>query len=294
MIESMTGYGESEHVEDGVSYAFESRSVNHRYLKLSTKLPEVLQFTESVVEKVVRSRIARGSVTCTLRVRSEGGTDIFPIDVEVLQRYVDQLAQVRLPADLRATVDLGTLTALPGVCQPPEMDDEARQRQLAIVEDLTARAMDDLVAMRREEGRVLHDALLDCCAAIRSELATVTAQAPKVIDEYHDRLRARVETLMQSGGFELEADGLMREVAIYAERCDITEEATRMTSHLDQFVGLCGPGECVGRRLDFLTQELLREANTIASKSNDATITRSVVQMKGLIDRVKEQVQNVQ
>ncbi len=294
MIESMTGYGAAEHVEDGVSYALEARSVNHRYLKLSIKLPELLQFAERVAEKVIRSRLARGSVSCTLRMRSEGGGNIIPIAVETLQRYVDQLGQVRLPATVRATIDLGAMTALPGVCQPPEPEDEVRQRQLEIVEDLAARAMDSLLAMRREEGRALHDALLECCGAIRAELAGIVEHAPKVIEEYHDRLKARVEVLMQNGGFELEADGLMREVAIYAERTDIAEEATRMTSHLDQFAGLCDPGECVGRTLDFLTQELLREANTIASKSNNAAITRGVIQIKGHIDRIKEQVQNVQ
>jgi uncharacterized protein (TIGR00255 family) len=131
-------------------------------------------------------------------------------------------------------------------------------------------------------------------AGIRREVESVQGRAPMVVDEYHERLKARVGMLMQKGGFELQADGLMREVAIFAERCDIGEEINRLSSHLDQFVELCERGEQVGRTLDFLTQELLREANTIGSKSNDAVIARSVVTVKGLIDRLKEQVQNVE
>ena len=160
--------------------------------------------------------------------------------------------------------------------------------------ELTNRGLDALMDMRRDEGRSLHDDLLGYCEAVRTRLASIASRAPGVIDEYRERLRSRVASLMQSGGFQLEADGLLREVAVFAERCDISEEITRMGSHLDQFVEVCGRDEQVGRTLDFLAQELLREANTIGSKSNDAAIARSVVEIKGLIDRLKEQVQNVE
>jgi uncharacterized protein (TIGR00255 family) len=294
MIQSMTGYGAAEHAADGVSYALEIRSVNGRYLKLSIKLPELLQFAESAVEKLLKGRLARGSVTCILRVRSEGVAGAATINVPALQHYLDQMSKVQLPAGVQAGVDLGTLAALPGVCQPPEVDEEAQQHQLEIIEDLASRALDAVIEMRTSEGQALRGDILDCCSAVRKELAEVTSRAPTVVDEYHERLRSRVETLMQTGGFELEADGLMRDVAVFAERCDISEELTRLNAHLEQFAELCDREEAVGRTLDFLTQELLREANTIASKSNDAAIARSVVVIKGLIDRLKEQVQNVE
>ena len=294
MIQSMTGFGAAEHVEDGVSYALEVRSVNHRYLKLSLKLPEHLQFTETVVDKVVRGRVARGSVSCTLRVRSDDELGLCPVDVVALQKYVDQLARVRLPGDLAVTVDLATVATFPGVIRSPELDEEARQRQSKLVEDLAGRALDALLEMRRGEGRALREALLSCCGDIRARLDEVGKRAPKVIDEYHQRLKSRVSLLLEAGGFELQEEGLMREVAVFAERCDVIEELTRLRSHLDQFTELCDRPEPVGRTLDFLTQELLREANTIASKSNDAAIARSVVEMKATIDRMKEQVQNVE
>ena len=122
----------------------------------------------------------------------------------------------------------------------------------------------------------------------------MSERAPMVVEEYHQRLKSRVASLLEAGGFELHEEGLMREVAVFAERCDITEELTRLGSHLDQFLDLCDRPEPVGRTLDFLTQELLREANTIASKSNDTAIARNVVEVKATIDRMKEQVQNVE
>jgi uncharacterized protein (TIGR00255 family) len=294
MIQSMTGYGSAEHVEDGVCYTLELRSVNNRYLKLSIKLPESLQFAESPVEKLLKARLARGTVTCAVRLRTEGAAGAATINVPAMQHYVDLISRVKPPDGVQATIDLGMIAALPGACQPPEADERVQERQLAIIEDLTARVLDAMIEMRQGEGRALRQDMLGCCESIRTHLSTVTSRAPSVIDEYHERLRSRVETLMQAGGFELEAEGLMREVAIFAERCDISEELTRLSAHLDQFAELCDRGEPVGRTLDFLTQELLREANTIASKSNDAAIARHVVEIKGLIDRLREQVQNVE
>ncbi len=294
MILSMTGFGAAEHVEAGSCYAVELRSLNHRYLKLALKLPDYLQFAEPTVEKLLRERLARGSVTCTLRFRSENGEEQAALNTAVLQSYLDQMARVTLPKGVAATVDLGVVATLPGVCQSTATDEDAKLRRLAAIEEATARAIDALLEMRRKEGQALRSDIMAYCQKVRTHLEAVAARTPVVVDEYHERLRTRVDTLMKKGGFELEAEGLMREVAIYAERCDISEEVTRLGAHLDQFSELCDRSEPVGRTLDFLAQELLREANTIASKSNDAEIARSVVEIKGLIDRLKEQVQNVE
>lgn len=294
MIQSMTGYASAEHAADGVCYVLEIRSLNNRYLKLTTKLPEHLQFLEGDIEKLVRARLARGSIAYTLRIRADGGFAAQPINEAALQQYVDQLSRVRLPDGVQATLDLAGLAQLPGVGSATVLDETSRGTELAVVADLTKRALDVLVRMRCDEGEVLRTHLRDTCEAIRARKGDIMKRAPGVVDEYHQRLKTRVAMLMQAGGFELEQDGLMREVAIYAERCDISEELARLDSHVDQFSQLCERGERVGRTLDFLTQELLREANTIASKSNDTAITRDVVQIKGLIDRLREQVQNVE
>lgn len=293
MIVSMTGYGAAEHTENGVCHVLELRSVNNRYLKLSIKLPEHLQFAESDIDRLLRRRLARGTVSYTVRVRGDAAA-LKPVDMAVLQKYLDAFSQVRFPAGIQPVIDLAAAASLPGVSDAPVMDEDAQQRCMTMLAELTNRGLNALIEMRREEGRTLQGELLGCCEAIRKHLASIAVRAPKVIDEYRERLRSRVATLMQEGGFQLEADGLLREVALYAERCDISEEISRMSSHLDQFVEVCDREEQVGRTLDFLAQELLREANTIGSKSNDAGIARSVVEIKGLIDRLKEQVQNVE
>lgn len=294
MIQSMTGFGTAEHVENGATWIVELRSVNHRYLKLSVRLPETCQFAEAAVERIMRERLTRGSVTLSLRVHGSDAAAAVPMNLAVLQAYADQLGRVQLPESVRATIDLAVLAQLPGVTEIPEFDDETRKSQLAIIDRLTHRAIDDLSRMRREEGQALRTALNESLSATRERLDVVAQRAPMTILEYHERLHARVAQLMREGGFELEAETLAREVAIYAERCDVAEEITRLRSHLDQFAELCDRAEPVGRTLDFLSQELLREANTIASKSNDALIARHIVEIKGLIDRVKEQVQNVE
>ncbi|MCO6437888.1 MAG: YicC family protein [Phycisphaerae bacterium] len=294
MILSMTGYGSASCVADGVSYLVEVRSVNHRYLKLNIRLPDAWQFVEAAVDRVLRRRLSRGSVSCTLRIRSEGIGGMPPLNLDVAQNYADALSSIRLPYGIQATIDLSALAGLPGVSETSEIDDETRQEQQRRVEQLTDEACDSLMAMRRDEGAVLRSALVDFCDRLREHLAFIQERAPKVVVEYKDRLQSRVATLMAAGGFELQQDALAREIAIYAERCDISEEITRFVSHLGQFGELCDRPEPVGRTLDFLAQELLREANTIASKSADAEIAWAVVEMKGLIDRLKEQVQNVE
>lgn len=294
MIQSMTGYGAAQHAEQGVGYVLEVRSVNNRYLKLAIKLPEHLQFAEPAVERLLRARIARGSVTYTLRLHRQPGSSVSRINPAALQEYVEQLSRVRMPEGVQAHIDLALVAQLPGVCDVSELDEDERARQLGVIESLTERALGAMIDMRREEGRALQVDLHGCIQAIRDRLGAVASRAPNVIQDYHERLRARVATLTQSAELSLEETSLAREVAIYAERCDIGEELTRLASHLDQFIELCGRGDQVGRTLDFLAQELLREANTIGSKSNDAAISRHIVEIKGHIDRLKEQVQNVE
>lgn len=292
MIVSMTGYGAAEQVENGRTYALEIRSVNNRYFKATLKLPERLQFLETEVERLLRARISRGSVTYALRVKDRNESGASALNVGALQEYVDQLTRVRVAPGVQTTIDLSSLTALPGVAEQPDEND--RETVLRTITGLTDRVLGSVVAMRRGEGEALRRDLVQSCREIRSELDSIRLRAPGVVTEYHQRLRDRVATLLNAGELALDADALAREVAVFAERCDISEEITRLTSHLDQFAQLCDRGEQVGRTLDFLTQELLREANTIASKSNDAGITRSVVEIKGRIDRLREQVQNVE
>lgn len=294
MLQSMTGYGSAQHVANGTSYALELRSVNHRYLKLQIRLPEHLQTLESEVEKLLKARIARGSIACGLAFRSEQQAALRNVNIAALQQYVDRLAQAKLPGGVQPTIDLAALALMPGVCEPIVLDDREREEQLAIIARLVEQAIAQLAEMRRQEGEALRADLLQHSAAIRTAAKEIEARAPHVVDEYHQRLRTRVAGLMRESKIELEAEALAREVAIFAERSDIGEELARLRSHLGQFDKVCDGDSQAGRTLEFLAQEMLREVNTIGSKCNDAEIARNVVVLKGLIDRIKEQVQNVE
>lgn len=294
MILSMTGYGGAERAEDGFAYSLELRSLNNRYFKASIKLGEGLQFLEADVERMLRARLGRGSITYVLRIRSESAAAGYDVNRAALQAYLERICGVEVPEGVQACVDLAAVAGLPGVCQPPAPDEALREKQGRIVQELTAEAIDGLLAMRRAEGQALAADLEGHCRGLRGQLEAISRQAPVVVTEYQERLRTRVQMLLASAKLELEKEALAREVAIFADRCDVTEEVTRLRSHLGQFEQLCGGKEHAGRKLDFLAQEMLREANTIGSKSNDATIGRHVIEVKGLIDRLKEQIQNVE
>ena len=292
MILSMTGYGEAQYSEEGVSYALEIRSVNGRYLKISIKLPESLALLEPEVENLLRQRLIRGSLSYTLRLRDNTPEAAQDINQSALASYVRQLQGISLPGQVQ--IDLAALLTLPGVCQPPEIDETRRGHQWQILARLTNQVLDRLIQMRRVEGKTLCEDLFKQCRQIREHLAAVTERAPIVLQDYHQRLLQRANELIGDGRLQLELADIKREVALFAERCDINEEITRLSSHLDQFEKLCESDEQAGRKLDFLAQEMLREANTIASKANDAAVAHHIVEIKGAIDRLKEQVQNVE
>jgi len=291
MILSMTGYGEVQHSDNGVSYVLELRSLNSRYFKASIKLPEHLSIFEPEVEKLLRTRLTRGSMFYNLRVRDTSAEAAQEINQAALKSYLDQLLAVSAG---NSQIDLASLLELPGVCQPPALSEAQRRHQWQVIEQITQRVLENLIEMRRVEGRTLCEDLISQCGQIREHLAAVAERAPVVLQEYNQKLVQRVNGLIAEAKLELKLDDVRREVALFAERCDINEEISRLGSHLAQFEQLCQHGQRAGRKLDFLAQELLREANTIASKSNDATISQHIVEIKGAIDRIKEQVQNVE
>lgn len=292
MILSMTGYGEAHLDENGVSYALEIRSLNNRYLKLTIKLPEHLQFLETEVERLIRDRLGRGSVTYVVRVRDTSAEAAYEINTAAIRSYVEQLRSIgNGPGE---SIDLGTLLDLPGVCQHREVDEAAKEHWWEIVRRLTDQAIDRLLTMRRNEGLALREDLLKHVARVREHVEVIRRRAPEVVKTYQARLRQRVGVLLADVQIELDKEDLVKEVAIFAERCDVSEEIARLTSHLDQFSTLCDSKELAGRKLDFLAQEMLREANTIGSKANDSEVSRQIVEIKAMIDRIKEQVQNVE
>lgn len=294
MIRSMTGFGQACAEIDGVIYTVEIRSVNNRYFKVQVRLPDMMAFLEGEIEKLHRQHIQRGTINYSLRMKNVSGQALFDIDEKTLVDYVQRLKTLMPADDSQCRIDLAAILELPGIVQPaiPTEEQTKQMRQAAL--SLTQQALEQLGVSRGEEGKMLKEDLLANCDRIVGELSTIRERVDTVVQDYHKRLKERVEGLLAQAKLNLDEDLLAREVAIFAERSDIAEEVSRLDAHLQQFRECCQKGGPVGRRLDFVTQEMLREANTIASKSSDAIIANSVIDIKCAIDRIKEQVQNVE
>jgi len=294
MINSMTGYGDAEGQLDGVTYIVEIKGVNNRYFKPKIKLPETVAFLEEQVYELLRRNIVRGSVDYVLRLKNASADMLFEINVNALRAYLNKLNEVASSAGTSAPMDVGGLLTLPGILEPMTPDEQKAKRVQELVLELSGKAIDDFKQMRRTEGAELEADLLKNCGQIRQYLEKIRQRKDLVLQQYHDRLRTRVDELLAGVNIKLDPDTLSREIAVFAERCDISEEITRLESHLKQFEENCKTDGQAGRRLDFLGQEMLREANTVASKAADVEIAHCVVDIKCCIDRLKEQVQNVE
>ena len=293
MIVSMTGFGDAAAERDGTHYSVEIRSLNNRFFKPVIKLPDHVSGLEPELEVMLREQLGRGSITYILKMRTDSAEAAYHINTEALKVYLEQLQQVK-GLDRLVTIDLAALVQLPGVCQEPRDETDEIERHGPTVRDLSIKAIRKLNVMRQREGESLFKELMKHVNVIATSLAEIQKRAPFVIEDYHKRLQQRVNQLLSKAELQVNQADLLKEVAVFAERADIAEEIQRLTHHLEAFEHACRSDEHAGRKLDFITQEMLREANTIASKANDATIARHIVEIKGAIDRLKEQVQNVE
>ncbi|UCD50915.1 MAG: YicC family protein [Phycisphaerales bacterium] len=294
MLNSMTGYGGADGHLDGVCYAVEIKAVNNRYLKTIIKLPEAIAFLEDEIDKCLRKNLSRGTINCVVRLKGVAGNVLFDIDEGALRSVVERLGSVSSSVGIEGTIDMASLLTLPGVVRPLVPDEEESRRVRELVLRITQEALDTLKEMREAEGKFLEADLRKHCEAMAKELASIRQRSDGVICEYARRLRKRVDALLAEAKLKLDEETLAREVAVLADRSDIAEEIARLEAHLEQFQEICEKEGQAGRRLDFLSQEMLREANTMASKAADADIVRCVVDMKCLIERLKEQIQNVE
>lgn len=296
MIRSMTGFGEAS-CEVGASHYFlELRSLNNRYFKATIRLPEEFAGLEPEIDVELRRRLSRGSVTLVARCSDASDRAAFVINNLALDSYIRQLKATTQVASGEVKIDLGPLLSLPGVLIPPP-DEEARLDQArSAFMGLLEKACDSLLAMRAREGKALVEDLLSQRDVIAQHITIVKERSPQVVQDYELRLKSRIEMMLQDARIALSQPDLIKEIAVYAERSDVAEEITRLSEHIKQFAELLtkSEGKPVGRTLDFLAQEMLREANTMASKSADSLISRSIVEIKGSIDRIKEQVQNIE
>ncbi len=290
----MTGFGSAQNQDERLNVAVEVRTVNNRYLKISSKCPDTYANLENRIEKAIRESISRGMVTLVVRTDRIGDRQKFTIARDVLEAYWGELSQLSSEFKVLAPTDLSRLLGLPGVVMdqsPSEIDCETDWPTIrkALVDSLKK-----LREFRIEEGRSMQQELQLNCRVVANELDQVQTLAPQVVENYRDRLQERVNDLLEKSNVSLDRSDLIREITIFSDRCDINEEITRLRCHLDQFSSFLNEETSQGRKLEFLSQEIFREVNTIGAKANDATIAHHVVEMKFAIEKIREILQNVE
>lgn len=292
MISSMTGFGSAEGAVGGARASVEIRTVNHRFFSPNLKLPSAFARWEGEIREILRQRIARGHVTLTVRVDRDASAEIPAIDEARFAQYLASLRDLQKKHALGGEIDLGTVLRLPDVITvPTEMVEPAAGHALA---GIVGMAVDGLLRMRQAEGAQLAAFLLDRVSSVESGLARIEKRAPIRLKEHHARVRRTVSELIGSAGADPQR--IAQEIAILADRLDVAEELDRFRSHLSAFreTVRAKTSDPVGKRLGFILQEMVREANTVGSKASDAPILEDVIAIKEELERIREQVENLE
>lgn len=294
MIQSMTGYGRNESVLNGRKYIVEIKSLNHRYLEISIRLPNALSPLELDIKKKIGERCTRGRLEVSIKMEAEGGSvneGKYELNLPLIRNYYMLLTELRQELNLEDNISLNMMAAFRDAFVLKESGPDLSM----IWEELKSgldKAVDALVAMRKKEGENIYCDLVSRIELIMKSVNFIEFRAPQVVLEYQKRLADRVKEL--TAGLVIDDLRLSQEVAIMAEKSDITEEIVRLKSHTLQFGDLVKSIDPAGRNIDFLIQEMIREINTIGSKSSDAEISRKVIEIKGELARIREQVQNIE
>lgn len=292
MIRSMTGYGSAEIERSGQRVSAEIRSVNHRFCEVSIRGPKVAMLFEDQIRHLIQDRYSRGKFNLTINWSGAGEQgEVLKLNDTVARRYVDLMTDLKSRYGLAGDIDVSTVAGLPDLFRwehTSMSDDES----WAILQELISKCCDSMTLMKDREGKALAKDFEMRLAIIRKELDHVSERAPLRPQEAKERMIARIKPLLDD--VEMDPIRIAQEVALLADRLDCTEECVRLAAHLDQFKHLIENSEMAGRKLNFLLQEMNREANTIGSKANDVEIGRAVIVMKEEIERIREQVQNAE
>ena len=294
MIKSMTGYGRREAVIGDRKYIVEIKSLNHRFLEISLRMPSLLSPLEMDIKKKIGEQVSRGRIETIIRMDLNNSRDIegkYELNLPLLRNYYEMLLKLKQELNLKDDITLHNMTEFRDafIQSEPSLDIPVILIELGTVLD---EAMVALKEMRKKEGENLYRDLTSRVDSIEHSLDSVAQRAPQVVLEYQRRVTERIRELTGAG--IVDEMRLNQEVAIMAEKSDITEEIVRFRSHIHQFSELIRSDEAVGRKIDFLIQEMVREVNTIGSKSGDLDISRSIVEMKSELAKLREQVQNIE
>lgn len=290
----MTGFGEARHEEGVLAVAVEVRTINNRYFKLSLRSSDAYSSLEPQIEALVRKYIKRGTVQVQIRVSRSLTADDVLINRTALESYRRQLQAVRNDWQVSGAIVPESLLELPGVIDENALHHADIEHDWPIINRTLEEALARLGQMRSDEGAALAADLKANCQTIAKQLDQIEARLPQLVDDYRDRLLERINRTLEKYDITLQPGDIVREISLFAERSDVSEEIVRLRSHLEQFDAVMSLAESSGRKLEFLTQEMFREANTIGSKANDVETPKYVIEIKTAIERIREQVQNVE
>ena len=292
MIKSMTGYGRAVETVNGREFTVEVRSVNNRYLDCSVRLPRILSFGEETVKQAVKNAVSRGKVDVYITVRSEGGDEVqVTLNKAVLESYLEAMRQMVTEYGVADDISAASLSRLPEVfsLEKPQVDEE---QLLADLMSVTAKALEGYNAMRATEGEALDKDLRSRGETILQLVAQVEQGNAQTVIDYRTRLEKKLKEVLANTA--LDESRILTEAAIFADKVAVDEETVRLRSHLQQMNDMLTAGGAVGRKLDFLLQEMNREANTIGSKCTDVALARIVVDIKAELEKIREQTQNIE
>lgn len=291
MIKSMTGFGRGKYEIDGRTYTVEIKSVNHKYTDISVKLPKFFNFVEDQVRKRIRDSISRGKVDVFISFEnySNKGTSI-KINKELAKEYLTQLKELADEANIDFSVNVTDVSKLPEILKiENDSDEELISNELMVAVDY---AIDAFINMREIEGKKLIEDVEKRIYTIQDKVNEITEFSSTLIEEYIEKLRLRVNELLEPG--VVDENRLMQEIVIFSDKSSIEEELTRLKSHISQFLNLIKQSSPIGKKMDFLIQEMNRETNTIGSKANCLEITNRVIEIKTEIENIREQIQNIE
>ena len=292
MVKSMTGYGRAVETVNGRQFTVELRSVNNRYLDCTVKAPRMLSFAEEAVKQAVKNSISRGKVDVFVTLHSENGVDAtVTLNTAVVEGYLSAMELMAEKYPVKNDISVSLLSRMPEVftVEKPEVDEEQLQQDLMGV---VAKALESYDAMRVAEGKALENDLRSRGATIEGLVSQVEAGNAQTVVDYRHRLENKLREVLASTN--IDENRILTEAAIFADKVAVDEETVRLRSHLQQMYGMLQTGGAVGRKLDFLLQEMNREANTIGSKCTDVRLARIVVEIKAELEKIREQTQNIE
>ncbi|MEW6089181.1 MAG: YicC/YloC family endoribonuclease [bacterium] len=292
MIKSMTGYGRGIAKYDGEDIVIELRSVNRSSLEISSRFPQDYQFLEIGVRKIIQKKLHRGQINISIQEGIKSKRNTFKIDEEIFGGIYSVFGRLRKKFKINSDINFGDILRIEGVVVK-EIQRENQKALTQAVEKALNTALDNLIAMRIEEGKSLYKDILNRIEAIDNILKGINKTIPGVLEKYKNNLELKMKSLMP-GGIEFDETRFYTELAVYSEKVDITEEIVRLESHIKLFKDTLDKNNSIGKKLDFILQEMNREANTMASKASDFNLTKEVINIKNEIEKIREQVQNVE